>query len=258
MTARQNQPRGRNRALDAAEQPPKSGRRRAPRWLGGLFWRIAGFVILVGAAAILLAVFIPKIKEAARIQISVPDSLAQLMPDEEMGYTTIDFQEAILGETREKTELVVLERDVQVSTEISHTLANISLFEKSQTLTSYGTGVYTVDLSGIGAEDIAFDPEAKIVTVTIPHTKLAYVDFDVSKTESGETRRAIFGFGVIKLTTEQMTILESSIEQTMREALDTPEALAAADERALIAVRELLEPLVKAVSTECALKVRMG
>lgn len=245
-----------------AEPPEKPGRKRArrrrPRWLGRVLWRVIGLVILLGVVAVLLAIFIPKVKEATRIDITVPDSLSGLAPDEELGYNRFDFQEAILGETREKSELIVLEQDVDVSTEISHTLANISLFAKSQTLISYGTGIYTIDLSVIGSGDIVLDEIAKVVSVTIPHATLSYVNFDVTKTESGETKRAIFGFGEIKLTTEQMTMLESAIEQTMREKLGAPEALSAADERALILVRELLDPLVKTVASEFAVKVLMG
>lgn len=243
--------------LTEAAAPPRRPRRKKPRWLGRLLWRVIVLVVLLAAVAILLAIFIPKIKEATRIDITVPDSLAQIMPDEQLGYNRIDFQQAILGETREKSELIVLEQDVDVSTEISHTLANISIFSKSQTLISYGTGIYTIDLSGIGSDDIVLDEIAKVVSVTIPHATLGYVNFDVSKTESGETRRAIFGFGQIKLTTEQMTLLESTIEETMREKLGAPEALAAADERALILVRELLDPLVKTVASEFAVKVLM-
>jgi hypothetical protein len=43
----------------------------------------------------------------------------------------------------------------------------------------------------------------------------------------------------------------------MREKLGAPEALSAADERALILVRELLDPLVKTVASEFAVKVLM-
>lgn len=233
-------------------------RLRKPRWLSRLLWRVVGLVVLLGVVAVLLAIFIPKVKEATRIDISLPDSLSQLTPDEELGYNKFDFLDAILGETREKSELIVLEQDVEVSSEISHTLANISLFAKSQTLLSFGTGIYTIDLSRIGPGDIVLDEIAKVVSVTIPHAALTYVNFDVTKTESGETKRAIFGFGQIKLTTEQMTMLESSIEQAMREKLGAPEALTAADERALILVRELLDPLVKTVASEFAVKVLMG
>lgn len=233
------------------ERPPR-------RPAGRLLWRLILLAALIVIIIVLLAVFAPRVKDSLKIEVEMPESFAELLPDGKMGYNRIQFQDAILGETREKSELIVLEQDVQVMTEISQALANIALFEKTQTLLCYGTGVYAVDLSGIGAEQIAFDESARLITVTIPHATLAYVNFDVTKTESGQTKRALFGFGNIKLTTEQMTLLETSVDAAMREKLGAPEALTAADERALICVRELLDPLVKSVSEDFAVKVLMG
>ncbi len=261
QTAAEAGPGQRDRLRAEAEQSrrekrlrPEPGRRRGR----GLWIRL---IIVLALAAVILALLLllaPKISDSLRIDVDIPTSFAELLPDEEMGYNKIQFQEAILGETREKSDLVVLEQDVQVTTEISQALANIALFEKTQTLVSYGTGVYAVNLSDVGAQQISLDEAARIVTVSIPHAALSYISFDVSRTESGQTKRAIFGFGDIKLTTEQMTILETGIEEAMREKLDAPEALTAADERALILVRELLDPLVKSVAPEFSVKVVMG
>lgn len=238
-----------------ARQAQSEGK--AARFTRRLLWRIILLAALVLVIVAVLAIWAPKIQESLRIDVDLPDSFSELLPDEEMGYNKIRFQEAILGQTREKSELVVLEQDVQVTSEISQALANIALFEKTQTLISYGVGVYAVDLSGVGAGEIGLDETARLITVTIPHAKLAYVQFDVTRTESGETRRALFGFGDIKLTTEQTTLLETSIEAAMREKLGASEALHAADERALILVRELLDPLVKSVAADFAVKVIM-
>lgn len=233
--------------------PPRGAR----RWGGRLLWRLIVLATLVVVIIVLLAIFLPKAKESLKIEVELPETLSGLLPDNKMGYNKIQFQDAILGETREKSELVVLEQDVEVSTEISQALANIALFEKTKTLISYGTGIYAVDLSGIGAAQIALDEEARLVTVVIPHATLAYVNFDVTKTESGQTKRALFGFGDIKLTTEQMTLIETSVDAAMREKLGSPEALLAADERALKRVSELLDPLVKSVAAEFSVVVVM-
>jgi hypothetical protein len=52
------------------------------------------------------------------------------MPNGILGYTAIDFQEAILGETRTMTEVVVLEQDVSVDTTITNALANLAIFKR--------------------------------------------------------------------------------------------------------------------------------
>ena len=182
-------------------------------------------------------------------------SLSQLLPDSEMGYNHIDFNNAILGEAREKQELIVLEQDVEVESEISNALANISLFKKTKKIHSYGTGVYTVNMESINDEHITVEDEKRTVTIEIPHTVLQYVNLDVDKTEFEETDKAIFGFGDIKMTQEQQKILSQSIDEAMREKLDTKAMYKKADEVALLKVREIFQPLVSEVSDEFVVEI---
>ena len=230
--------------FDDAEQDE-----RVPRFrLHHLKWILRGIVLV----AILLAVLflLPKIKDMLTpdINIDVPDSLSGLLPDEKMGYNKIDFSNAILGESRTKSDFVVLEQDVSVTSRVSQALANLALFEKSQLIRSYGTGVYSVDLSKLTEDDVALDNELKTVTVTIPHAALSYLTVDVDKTEYEETQKAIFAFGEIKLTSEQTNLLEQSIETAMREQLSTEQMQQKADTHALSQVRSLFEPIVQSVA----------
>ena len=220
-----------------------------------LKWIIRGVLLI----AILIAVLflLPKIRDMLTpdINIDVPDSLSGLLPDEQMGYSKIDFSNAILGESRTKSDFVVLEQDVSVSTRVSQALANLALFEKSQIIRSFGTGVYTVDLSKLTAADIALDAELNLVTISIPHAALSYVTVDVEKTEFEETKKALFAFGEIKLTNEQLNLLEQNIQDAMKEQLGSADMLAKADEYALSQVQKLLEPIVQTVAEDFLLKV---
>lgn len=191
----------------------------------------------------------------SRPDISIPDTLSGFLPDEELGFNKIDFENAILGKAREKQELVVMEQDVQVDNQITHALGNISLFKKTKNIHSYGTGVYTVDMSGIDKKHIAVDEDAQTVTVTIPHTMLQYVNVDIAKTEFEETEKAIFGFGDIKLTQEEQQILSESTYNSMLESLDQPAMYQTADEIALLKVREIFQPLITAVSEEFLVEI---
>lgn len=237
--------------FDDAEQDE-----RVPRFrLHHLKWILRGIVLV----AILLAVLflLPKIKDMLTpdINIDVPDSLSGLLPDEKMGYNKIDFSNAILGESRTKSDFVVLEQDVSVTTRVSQALANLALFEKSQVITSYGTGVYTVDLSKLSEADVSLDTELNLLTVTIPHSALSYVTVDVEKTEFEETKKALFAFGEIKLTNEQLNLLEQNIQDAMKEQLGTAEMLAKADVQALSQVHKLFEPIVQAIAPEIAVSI---
>lgn len=57
---------------------------------------------------------------------------------------------------RAQTQLVVYEQELEAST-ISHTPANLPLFRKTKTIRSYGTGVFTVDLSALTQESVEAD-----------------------------------------------------------------------------------------------------
>ena len=220
-----------------------------------LKWIFRGVVLIAVLIAVLF--LLPKIKDKLTpdINIDVPDSLSSLLPDEKMGYNKIDFSNAILGESRTKSDFVVLEQDVSVTTRVSQALANLALFEKSQVITSYGTGVYTVDLSKLSDQDISLDAELNLLTVIIPHAALSYVTVDVEKTEFEETKKALFAFGDIKLTNEQLNLLEQNIQDAMQEQLGTSEMLAKADVQALSQVRKLFEPIVQSIAPEIVLSI---
>ena len=243
--------RSRKAQIDDAEYDTRQPRFR----LHHLKWIFRGIVLL----AILIAVLflVPKIKDILTpdINIDMPDSLSGLLPDEKMGYNKIDFSNAILGESRTKSDFVVLEQDVSVTTRVSQALANLALFEKSQVITSYGTGVFTVDLSKLSDADVALDEKLNLLTIAIPHAALSYVTVDVEKTEFEETKKAIFAFGDIKLTNEQLNVLEQNIQDAMQTQLNTPEMLDKADIQALSQVHKLFEPIVQSVAPEIALSV---
>jgi len=248
---RRHVPRFHERA-ERDERPPRRLFRRRGSWL---FNRILLLIILV-LLALIVFYKVGGLLES-RLNIEVPESLSAFMPDETMGYSQIDFSNAVLGESRAKSDFVVLEQDVTVTSRVSQALANLALFEKYQIIRSYGTGVYTVDLSKLTADDVTVDETLQQVTVTIPHAALAYVTVDVEKTEYEETEKALFAFGEIKLTNEQLNLLEQSIDEAMHAQLETADMLAKADAHAISQVQKLLEPVVQSVAADYIVSVEL-
>ena len=81
------------------------------------------------------------------------------------GYTAADFQNAVLGAASEHQELIVMEQPLSIATTITKAgLGNLPIFAKMKDVTYYGTGVYTVDLSGMDASRILVDEETCTVT----------------------------------------------------------------------------------------------
>lgn len=221
--------------------------------------KLVSALVLIALVAVAALLFGPKLKSVLGISAGsiIPGSLDAMKADEVMGYTKVDFQNAILGEAAGKKELIVMELPVQVDSEVSQALANIELFKKTKRIHSFGTGVYTVDMSGISAQSITVDDDERTVSVKIPHAVLQYINKDIEKTEFEDTERALLGLGDFKLTPEQQNLVDISIEASMREVLDKQEQYAKADEFALLEVREIFQPLISAVSEEYLVKVMM-
>ena len=179
-----------------------------------------------------------------------PESLQQFLPDETMGFNSVEITNAVLGESRTKRSLVVLEQDVQVDSEVTSALANLDIFKKTKRLHSYGVGVFSVDLSSLTEQEIAVDFDTKTVAVTIPHPALDYVTVDAEKTTFEDTEHAILGFGEIKLTQEQQNELDRSVQNAMMQSLNTKEIQTKADRAAQKQLRELFYPLIAAVVTQ--------
>lgn len=172
------------------------------------------------------------------------------------GYTAVDFQDAIMGEASGRSELIVMDKPVQYSTTLKQEGPwNWEIFRKTKAITYHGTGVYTVDLSGIQKDKIVFDEDAKTITLKVPHSVLQYVNPDYDKIEFEDTEKGFLAFTDIKLTTEQQNELEKVVKEGMTEILSDAETFEEADEFAVMKVWDIFQPVVTSVSPEYKLVV---
>ena len=209
--------------------------------------KLGMIIIIVAVIAIAFFLFKPQLGGLLSA-FSMPDSVA---PDEVMGYNSIDFQEAILGESRERSALIVWEQDVEVRSEISSAFGNFDFLKKSKVIHTFGTGKYTVELGGIDNEHITVDETLKTVTITIPHSVLDSVSIDPNNTTFEETEHNLpIKLGDIKMTQEQQNELDKSIDGVLREKLNIAEHFAKADDVAIYNIQEIFQPLVTAVSDQ--------
>lgn len=238
-------------------RPGPEPRRRRP--MGRFARKLAGTAIALALLIAVVLIFWPRVQQALTpdFRVDLPDSLEGLLPDETMGYNSVDFSNAILGESREQKELVVMEQDVEVTSQVTQDLLNISLFSKQKIIHSFGTGVYTVDLNDLTPQDIVLNEATFIITVAVPHAKLSYVSVDVDKTEFEDTKKALLAVGDIKLTAEQQQVLNESVDAALNQRLSDPALLAKADEIALNKVRELFQAAISAISQEHIVKIVM-
>ncbi len=211
-------------------------------------------LIIIAVILIASALLIPQVKDFLGIG-KWPTSFSDMKPDEVMGYTETEVIQAVLGETEDKTELIILEQEVSVELEITKALANIPLFEKSKRIVSHGKGGFSVDLSLVTEDTIFFDHDLKTIEIVIPHAKLLFAEPDFERTEFYDTQKALLAFGDIKLTQEQQNVINLQIAEKMKEELSKSNRLAYADLRAVQQVKAFLKPIVEGVAPEYTLKV---
>ncbi|MDX9888528.1 MAG: DUF4230 domain-containing protein [Anaerovoracaceae bacterium] len=212
--------------------------------IGGLRFTLPIILILLVLLIAASSFLIPSIRDALGIG-SWPKAFQDLLPEELMGYNETEISETILGKTQDKGELVVMEQEVSVTIQLTRALWNIPLFEKTKTVYSHGVGGFSVDLSLITEGALTWDSSTKSMTLVIPQASLSYIDPDFSKTEFGNTEKALLAFGDIKLTQEQQNVLNVEIEEAMEEALNVETRLRVANIKAKQKVGELLRPLVE-------------
>lgn len=205
-------------------------------------------LLMIAAACLLLFIAALSMLEASQ---QTPVQLS----DGGIEETTIDFQSAILGESREQQMYVVLEQDVTVESRISQTVLDLAIFQKSRTVQSYGTGCYAVDLAKLTAEDITVDDTKKVVSVAIPHAVLYAVEYDLANSTFTDDKQGLLAFGELKLTLEQTNELQQSIDTALRETLEAKELYELADETASEQVALLFTPIVTALSEDYSVRI---
>lgn len=162
--------------------------------------------------------------------------------------THSEIYRVVLGEARERQMLIVLEQDVEVTNALETLpLINWDVFRKTQTITTFGTGVFTVDMSQITGADVLINESARMIFISIPAPVLSYVTMDLANSIVSDTERGLLAFGDIQLTVEQQQQLNESIQEAMRKMLDEPEMISAANEAAIAQIQQLYQTLIDAV-----------
>ncbi len=220
---------------------------------GGSMKFLKGLLIgvLIGC---LVGLLMPTAVKALRKPKNLPDTTPtepNVVSAHYLGFTAIDFMDAILGSTRIKEELVVMEQDVEYVSLITKAgFGDWAVFRKTKSVTFAGTGVYTLDLSKLDASRITVDDEEKTVTLKIPHTTLTYLELRPEDMTFDDTEKGLLAFGDLKLTMEEQNAFERLAKQNMAKKLATQTLFTRADGFAQMKCWEIFQPLVDTVSKE--------
>ncbi len=170
----------------------------------------------------------------------------------------VDFSEVLLSSQEETRKLIVSTQEATVSTELADKLIqkiDFDFLKKTQKVSYTGTGYFVVDLDNLTKENIVQDKGNKVVTIKIGHAYLQAIEIDPDKIIVDEVKKGLLVWGDIELTVKDYNVIEKELRGRLEDKFSTAENGQEADEIALRMVKEVYEPIVKAINKDYSVVV---
>lgn len=162
----------------------------------------------------------------------------------------VNFSEVLLGNQEETRKLIVSTQEATVSTELSDKVIqklDFDILKKTQKVSYTGTGYFVVDLDNLSQESIIQDKENKVITIKVGHAYLQAIEIDPNKIIVDEVKKGLLAWGDLELTVKDYNEIEKELRSRLESKFNTAENGQKADETALRMVKEVYEPVVKAI-----------
>ena len=162
----------------------------------------------------------------------------------------VDFSEVIIGTQEETRKLIVSTQEATVFTELTSELIrqlDFNFLKKTQKVSYTGEGYFVVDLDNLTKENIIQNKQKKQITIKIDHAYLQAIEINPEKIIIDEVKEGLLARGDIKLTVKDYNAIEKELRNRMEEKFNTAENGQNADRIALRMVKEVYEPVIKAI-----------
>lgn len=164
----------------------------------------------------------------------------------------VNFSEVILSHQGETRKLIVSEQKGTVSTELTDRVINmidVDFLKKTQKVSYAGTGYFVVDLDNLTKNNVVTDSNKKAVTIKIGHAYLQAIEINPNDIYIDDVKQGLLAWGDIKLTVKDCNIIEQDLRARLEEQFNTAKNGQEADEIALRMVKEVYEPIIKAIDS---------
>ena len=205
-------------------------------------------------AGLLVAVLIAGLlRENNPLQMDMSDGIEQIDLDTiylKSSGVEVNFSEVILTDHKETRKLIVSTQEGKVSTELTDHLIkqlDFSFLKKTQTVSYTGTGYFVVDLDNLTAANIIEDKDKRTITIKIDHAYLQAIDINPNNIIIDEVKEGLLARGDIELTVADYNAIEKDLRTRLEKKFDTAANGQKADDLALKMVKEVYEPIVKAI-----------
>ena len=104
-----------------------------------------------------------------------------------------------------------------------------------------------MDLDDLTRENIEQDKENKVIIIKIGHAYLQAIEIDPDKIIVDEVKKGLLAWGDLELTMKDYNVIEKELRNRLETEFNTAENGQKADETALRMVKEVYEPVIKAI-----------
>ncbi len=170
----------------------------------------------------------------------------------------VDFSDVLIGTQKETRKLIVSTQEATVSTQLTDKLIqqiDLDFLTKTQKVSYTGNGYFVVDLDHLTKENIIEDKQKKTITIQIDHAYLQAIEIDPNKIIIDEVKEGLLARGDIELTVKDYNTIEKELRNQLETQFNTAENGQNADTLALQMVKEVYEPLIKAIDSAYTLYV---
>lgn len=211
-------------------------------------------IIAIGLAAALVGVIIwGCVRGANPLHMEVSDGIEQIDLNTiylQASGVEVNFADVILSGQKETRKLIVSTQNGTVTTELTDRLIqklDFDFLKKTQTVSYTGTGYFVVDLDDLTPANVVEDRDKKTVTIYIDHAYLQAIEIDPGNIIIDEVKEGLLARGDIELTVADYNAIEKELRERLEEQFDTAANGQAADDLAIRMVKEVYQPIVKAV-----------
>ena len=164
----------------------------------------------------------------------------------------VDFSDVIIGTQKETRKLIVSTQEATVSTKLTDKLIknfDFDFLKKTQNVSYTGKGYFVVDLDTLTKDNIIQDKAKKTITIQIDHAYLQAIEIDPNKIIIDEVKQGLLARGDIELTLKDYNTIEKELRDRLEAKFNTAENGQNADTTALRMVKEVYEPIIKAIDS---------
>ena len=165
----------------------------------------------------------------------------------------VDFSEVIIGREKESRKLIVYEQEATVFTQLTDSLLkkiDVDWLKKTQKVTYTGNGYFVVDLDQLTKADIVEDKNNKVITINIGHAYLQAIEIRPEDIMIDDVKEGLLARGDIKLTVTDYNVIEKELRSKLEDKFNSAKNGQKADEIALKMVKNVYEPIIKAIDSE--------